>query len=174
MQGSTIFLIDNIYTYYGDFMKKYFSVIAIAIILGFLFAFYIFHGVNKTFAQIKDVNGTIFQVGVFKIYENAVNKADLYPSSIIMKKDDYYFVYIGLCISGEVCKKYENYYESENISFYKKKIIIKDKCLNKINMYEELVSNTNKTNIYPRVSKEILNYYVGGCNDKRSTANWQT
>ena len=104
-------------------MKKNLTVFFIAILIGLSFAFYIFKGVDKTFAKIKDGNEAyLYQVGVFKVYENALKERDKYISSIIVKDKDLYRVYIAIALDNDVKKSYEEYFIKNNINVYAKKI----------------------------------------------------
>ncbi len=147
-------------------MKKNILIFLIAVSLGTLFAFYVFNGAKKTFAQIKSDNQAYaFQVGVFKIYENAVSEASKYASGTIIKDNDLYRVYIAITEDKNVKLSYQDYFEKLGINYYIKAIKLDEKCLKKINAYETMTKKTFNEDTYDNINKILLEYYKGGCND---------
>ena len=68
-------------------MKKYLKIFGVAIIFGGLLAYLFYYDINKEVRAIskKEEVVTLFQVGVFKDYNNAMFFSKTFPSSLIYK-----------------------------------------------------------------------------------------
>ena len=136
----------------------------LALTIGALFAFYVFKGINITLADSIGDNYVIFyQIGVFRKYNNAYKLLDIYPESIIFKDDNLYYVYIGISQDSKIGLFYERYYQTNNINYYKKRVRVDDKCLNKIKDYEKLVNKNLKEDLISSYNKNVLHIYQKEC-----------
>ena len=145
-------------------LKKYLVTFSIAILIGGLFAIYIFKGIGISLADsISDNKAYLYQIGVFRKYNNAYKIHDQYPESIIVKDNSLYRVYIGISIDNDISKAYEQYYQKNNIIYYKKSIKLNDKCLKRIMDYEKIIRASMDSNIFSSVNKRLLEYYQKEC-----------
>ena len=147
-------------------MKKYILVFISALIVGSIFAIYVYKGIDTSFAISKTDNEVIiFQIGVYKDLENAINLTKKYPSSVIINEEELFRVYIGIAKDKEIIESYRNYYDSNNITYYEKKININKKCLNEIEKYERMIKKGYNSDTYNNINKILLNYYKDECYD---------
>lgn len=139
-------------------MKKYLIITALAVIIGALFAFYMFKGIDNNINNIlvKDRQITVFQSGVFKEENNAVLEKNKYDQAIIIKDGDLYRVYIGVSYDGEVTQAYENYFKKNNYNYYCKKIDVSANYLKNIQQYEALVKKSFNEDTYININKDLL------------------
>lgn len=145
-------------------MRKNFIYIFLALIIGALFAFYVFKGINITLADsIRDNFVNFYQIGVFRKYNNAYKLHDKYPESKIFKDESFYYVYIGMAYDEEIGLFYEKYYQTNNINYYKKRVKINGKCLSKIKDYEKLVNKNMKDDLISSYNKNVLYIYQKEC-----------
>ena len=147
-------------------MKKTFIVFLSAILIGASFAIYLIKGIDKTLAVSKnEYEAYLYQVGVFRVSENAVRESKKYSSSIIIKDHDLYRVYIAIAIDKDVQNAYDNFFKKNNISFYKKKTMISKSCQNKIYLYEKLIKESYNESTYFKINHDLLHYYEDNCHD---------
>lgn len=147
-------------------MKRNLVIFGLAVLVGSLFAVYIFSGIDKTMAKsIYDNTISLFQIGAYNEYENALSISQVYPNSIIIKENNYYKVFIALAHDKELVEKYEQYYQKKNINYYLKKANVSSECLEKINKYEQIILQSTNLKEYDKINKSILSFYKGECND---------
>lgn len=139
-------------------MKKYLMITFIAVLVGGLFAFYMFYGIDKTVADVIKNNDhiTVFQSGVFKDEENALIEKNKYEQAIIIKDENLYRVYIGVSYDEEVTLAYENYFKKNNYDYYCKKLEVSDNYLTNLKKYEELIKRSFNEDIYININKDLL------------------
>ena len=147
-------------------MKKFLLAISSAIVIGVVLAIFVFKDSYYTLALTKNKNEIIlFQVGVYKEYENAIICSSRYSGSVIINEDDLYRVYIGLAHDKEVQIAYRDHFKLNNINYYERKEYIKDACLEEIKKYESLIKKSFNTETYSNINKNLLNYYKDECHD---------
>ena len=124
----TIFFHFLCYYKFGDNMKKYLKILGVAIIFGGLLAYLFYYDINKEVRAIskKEEVVTLFQVGVFKDYNNASAFSETFPSSLIYKDNDYYRVIIAISYHEETKLKLESIYQNSEIEYYEKEISCDD------------------------------------------------
>lgn len=143
-------------------MKTYLKVGIIAILVGALIAIFFYKDINQEVKAITNKTNTIylFQVGVFKDYDNALNYANTYPSSTIFTSDGYYRVIIAIATNNDTLNKLEDYYLSNNKQYYIKTITINKDLINKINEYEKILLKTDNSEVIDSINNSILDIFI--------------
>ena len=118
-------------------MKKYLKILGVAIIFGGLLAYLFYYDINKEVRAIskKEEVVTLFQVGVFKDYNNATFFSKTFPSSLIYKDNNYYRVIIAISYHEETKLKLESIYQNSEIEYYEKEIRINKDFIEKISNF---------------------------------------
>ena len=139
-------------------MKKYLMITLIAILVGGLFAFYLFCGIDRTVADVIRNDGriTVFQSGAFETEANDLLEKNKYEQAIVVQDENLYRVYIGVSYDEEVTLAYDNYFKKNNYNYFRKKIKVSDSYLNNIKKYEELIKKSFNEDIYINVNKDLL------------------
>ena len=139
-------------------MKKYLKILGVAIIFGGLLAYLFYYDINKEVRAISKVV-TLFQVGVFKDYNNATFFSKTFPSSLIYKDNNYYRVIIAISYHEETKLKLESIYQNSEIEYYEKEIRINKDFIEKISNYESIILKSNKEEVINNVNNSILNIF---------------
>lgn len=139
-------------------MKKYLMITFIAVLVGSLFAFYMFCGLDKTVADVirDDKLITVFQSGVFKDEENALMEKNKYEQAIVVHDGNLYRVYIGVSYDDEVTLAYKNYFKKNNYNYYCKKLEVSANYLTNLKNYEELIKRSFNEDTYININKDLL------------------
>mgnify|MGYP003177871997 CR=1 FL=1 len=145
-------------------MKKYLKILGVAIIFGGLLAYLFYYDINKEVRAIskKEEVITLFQVGVFKDYNNATFFSKTFPSSLIYKDNDYYRVIIAISYHEETKLKLESIYQNSEIEYYEKEIRINKDFIEKISNYESIILKSNKEEVINNVNNSILLFIFSG------------
>ena len=132
-------------------MKKYLKILGVAIIFGGLLAYLFYYDINKEVRAIskKEEVVTLFQVGVFKDYNNATFFSKTFPSSVI----------IAISYHEETKLKLESIYQNSEIEYYEKEIRINKDFIEKISNYESIILKSNKEEVINNVNNSILNIF---------------
>jgi len=138
-------------------MKKVIILFVSAIILGIMFTF-LFLNKKDTYAKEKYMIFA-FQTGAFNSEENAINHGKNLPSSIIVKDDNLYRVYIAMYKNIDIVNKMLVYFENNNINVYLKNINVEKDFYDLIDQYESLIVNSENAQISNKVNQSILNLY---------------
>lgn len=142
-------------------MKKYLKILGVSIIFGGLLAYLFYYDINKEVRAIskKEEVITLFQVGVFKDYNNATFFSKTFPSSLIYKDNNYYRVIIAISYHEETKLKLESIYQNSEIEYYEKEIRINKDFIEKISNYESIILKSNKEEVINNVNNSILNIF---------------
>ena len=142
-------------------MKKYLKILGVAITFGGLLAYLFYYDINKEVRAIskKEEVVTLFQVGVFKDYNNATFFFKTFPSSLIYKDNNYYRVIIAISYHEETKLKLESIYQNSEIEYYEKEIRINKDFIEKISNYESIILKSNKEEVINNVNNSILNIF---------------
>lgn len=142
-------------------MKKYLKILLVAGICGALIAFFFYKDINKEVRAItkKEEVITLFQVGVFKNYQNAQKVADTYPVSYIYKNEDYYRVIISLSSLKDNIIKLENIYQNKEINYYKKEIKVTKSFIEKIASYESILQKSYNEEVINNLESSMLSLF---------------
>ena len=142
-------------------MKKIFALILLGILVGSLFAIYMFSNAKKSVANVIAEDSTVFafQVGVYTIYDNALKAKKKYSSSYIYKDENNYRVFIAIYQDREIINALKDYYTSNNTNFYLKQINVNQKFLKELNKYEKLLIETGNIDTYLSANNNILKLF---------------
>lgn len=143
-------------------MKKYIKILLFSSLIGFILAYFFYKDIKKEVQAISSGEEmvTLFQVGVFKDYDNALKLSKTYPSGAIYSDNDYYRVIISLCYNLDVKKKLENYFTSKEITYYLKEIRVSKKLIDDITTYETIVLKSDKPEIIDNINNSVLNLFL--------------
>jgi len=106
-----------------------------------------------------------FQVGAFEKYDNADKFSRKLPSSMIIKENDLYKVYVALYNNIDVVNKMIVYFEDNNINIYLRSINVDKEFYNKLLNYEQIINSTNDVNVYNKINQSILDLYLESVNN---------
>lgn len=139
-------------------MKGYIKVIIIAILIGGLIAFFFYKDIKNEVNALTSQDNTInlFQVGVYKIYDNALNCKNNYDNAIIYEDNGLYRVIIAGVNHVDAKVKLEAFFTNQNIKYYIKDIKVSSDIVNKINNYELVLIKTDSEDVIININKSIL------------------
>ncbi len=148
--------------YLVRYMKKYIKILLISVIIGIILAYFFYADINKEVRAItkKEEVVTLFQVGVFKDYNNAVDFSHTFSSSAIYKDNEYYRVIIALAYHDDVKTKLELLYTNKEINYYLKEIRVSKELINKISNFESILLKSNKEEVIDNVNNSILKLFL--------------
>ena len=154
----TIFLNQLLYNVHGDTMKPYIKVLIAAIICGILIAFFFYKDIKKEVVAITNNESEIslFQVGVFKVYDNAINFGKNFENTLIYEDNGLYRVIIGASYHNEAKVKLEQYFTNQNITYYIKDIKVSDSFIEEITNYELILIKTESSEVINSLNKSIM------------------
>ena len=134
-------------------MKKKFYLIIFAIFLGGVMAFIT---INKFSFNQKTFIVSIYQLGVYKNYDNALAKARNAKGAIIVNNDDTYQV-IGAIASSKTSKdKISLLLKNENLDYYEKEINLDAESKKTIDEYELLINKTDDLEVLKKLNEQLL------------------
>ena len=120
-------------------MKNKLILVTLTIILGITFTFFV---LNKDYTYAKeDYLVYAFQVGSFENIENAENYANKLTSSVILKQDNLYKVYVAMYKDIDLVNNMVVYFEDKNINIYLKSIEVTESFYTLLDNYEKLLRN---------------------------------
>lgn len=154
----TIFLNQLLYNVHGDTMKPYIKVLIAAIICGILIAFFFYKDIKKEVVAITNNESEIslFQVGVFKVYDNAINFGKNFENTLIYEDNGLYRVIIGASYHNEAKVKLEQYFTNQNITYYIKDIKVNETFIEEITNYELILIKTESSEVINSLNKSII------------------
>ena len=132
-------------------MAKTLKIIALACFIGATLAACFFFSKKETPEAKEKYTAYAFQVGVYKIYDNAVNAQNKYATAKIIFDGEYYRLFLGATINNqELLKKY-----LADKEFYIKEISIDIDSYNTILKCDELLKKAS-LETYPEILKMTL------------------
>ena len=131
-------------------MKKKILIILVAIAVGAVLALPTLSMSSKD--SSKKENMFVLQLGIFKNYDNAFEKKQSVKGSIIYQNNDVYYVLAGV-------SKEEEYLKKENISYYKKQMIISYDADN-LEKYNLLLQKTSDVETIKTLNEKVLKEVV--------------
>ena len=154
----TNFLNKILYNVCGDTMKPYIKVLIAAVIIGVFTAFFFYNDIKNEVIAItnNDSEISLFQVGVFKVYDNALNFSESFENSLIYEDNGLYRVIIGASYHNEAKIKLEEYFTSQNITYYIKEIKMSDSFIEEITNFELILIKTESSEVINSLNKSIL------------------
>lgn len=138
-------------------MKKKILIILMAIAVGAILALPTLSMASKD--SSKKENMFILQLGIFKNYDNAFEKKQSVKGSIIYQNKDVYYVLAGVSKEETNLYKIEEYLQNENISYYKKQMIISYDPDN-LEKYNLMLQKTNDVEIIKTLNEKVLKEVV--------------
>ena len=131
-------------------MKKKLISILLAFILGGTMAIITYYKIN-----LKSKNNAyIYQLGIYKDYNNALNKANLSNGALIAKKDDMYQVIGAISLNEEA--KAEKVLDEKQLDYYKKEVKLDDNLIKTISEYELLIDKTEDLDLLTKLNNDLL------------------
>ena len=154
----TIFLNKILYNIFGDTMKPYIKVLIAAVIIGVLIAVFFYKDIKNEVIAItnNDSEISLFQVGVFKVYDNAINFSESFENSLIYEDNGLYRVIIGAAYHNEAKIKLEQYFTEQNITYYIKEIKMSDSFIEEITNFELILVKTESSEVINSLNKSIM------------------
>lgn len=139
-------------------MKPYIKVLIAAIMCGALIAFFFYKDIKNEVTAItnQESNISLFQVGVFKVYDNALNFQKNFDNSFIYEDNGLYRVIIGASYHMEARVKLEEFFNKENITYYIKEIKVNEDIINKISNFELILVKTENSKVINSLNKSII------------------
>lgn len=143
-------------------MKKYLKILLVSSFIGGALAYLFYKDINKEVRALskKEEVITLFQVGVFKDYNNALEFSNTFASSIIYSDNEYYRVIIAISYHEDVKTKLEIYYTNKEINYYLKEVRVSKDLINKINNFESIILKTHKDEVIDNVNNSILKLFL--------------
>lgn len=138
-------------------MKKKILIILMAIAVGAVLALPTLSMSSKD--SSKKENMFVLQLGIFKNYDNAFEKKQSVKGSIIYQNKDVYYVLAGISKEETSLYKIEEYLKKENISYYKKQMIISYDADN-LEKYNLLLQKTSDVETIKTLNEKVLKEVV--------------
>lgn len=138
-------------------MKKKILIILVAIAVGAVLALPTLSMSSKD--SSKKENMFVLQLGIFKNYDNAFEKKQSVKGSIIYQNNDVYYVLAGVSKEETGLYKIEEYLKKENISYYKKQMIISYDADN-LEKYNLLLQKTSDVETIKTLNEKVLKEVV--------------
>lgn len=139
-------------------MKKTILISLSGLLIGTVFALVMFKNVKTNVeAAIKETKtATVFQVGVFSVYDNVLKEKNKYDYAYAYKDNDIYRVILAIYQDEEIISNLKKYYQNKNINIYLKEIIVSDKFYEELKKFEDILKETNDEKNYVIANKNIL------------------
>ncbi len=134
-------------------MKKKLLIILFALFLGGSMALITLYKFNF---KAKTYSVAIYQLGIFKNYDNALKKAQDAKGAIIISKDDNYQVIGAIASSKESQDKLANLLKNEQLDYYLKEIDLNEESKKTIDEYELLINKTDDLEVLKKLNEELL------------------
>ena len=123
-------------------MKKKLLVIVFAILVGGVLALPALQ-LKKDWQKEEYTSLYVLQSGVFKNYENALEKQASLLGSVIVQEQGTYYVYAGVSLKEKDLERMEKILQEKQIAYYKKQIMVKSnkETLEKYNLLLQKADN---------------------------------
>ena len=144
-------------------MKSYLKIIIGAILIGSLFAYLFYKDIFDSVEALtnKEYEISLFQFGVFKNYDNALNYQKNFASTIIYEDDEGYFRVIGgVAYHKENVVKLEAYFTNKKYEYYIKKIKVTEDFTNMLTNYETIMIKTDKDEVIDNINNSMLELLI--------------
>lgn len=99
---------------------------------------------------------TIYQVGIYNQYNNALDKSKQLSGAIIMERNNQYQVIAGVSKSKDASKKIETLLNNQNVDYYKKEQLVTSELISVIDDYELMITKTNKEDTLNLLNQKLL------------------
>ena len=143
-------------------MKTYLKVVIGAVIIGGVFAYFFYKDISEEVIALtnKNYEVNLFQVGVFKNRDNALNYQDNFASSIIYEDGDYYRVLVGIAYHEENKVKLEAFLTNKGVDYYIKKVKMNEEFIRSLENYETVMLKTDKEEVINNINKAMLELFL--------------
>lgn len=142
-------------------MKKYLLVVLSAVVIGSIFALYIF---DKDFDSVnvmdEELTAYVFQLGVFTSEDNANSLKDTVGASITVKVNEYYYVYGAVYTDVYLVSNLKTYYEENDINYQIKQMVVDDEFYDELTSYESILSYSDNIDVIIKANQIILDKYA--------------
>ena len=154
-----------LYIYYGDYLKTYFKISLVAVVLGIIlsFIFYVKLVDNSNVNNLINDNNKVyvFQVGVFKSLDNAKKFMNTFISGGYYKKDDLYHVIVAVTKNNS--KLIASTLKDENINFVIKEEFINNDKINKLVEYDKAFRESKNLITWQNINKSSVELFIQSC-----------
>lgn len=141
-------------------MKKSIIMVIITLAFGVVFTTFI---LNKEDIYAKsEYDVFVFQAGAYENYENAKEYSQKLPSSLIVKENNLYRIYVAMYRNIDIVNKMIVYFENKGINIYLKDIKINSDFASRLDNYEDFILNSEDEKVYNKINQSILNCYEEG------------
>ena len=140
-------------------MKKTLILGILFILLGYYLGTFIFNEkiINK---YKKEEKYYFIQEGVYSNKENLQTNLNSLNNKIIDKKDNKYYVYVGITRDLEVAKKIMKIYEDDGYNIYlKEKYLSNEEFYNNVTQFDLLIKDNNDTSNILTIEEVVLANY---------------
>ncbi len=140
-------------------MKKTLILGILFILLGYYLGTFIFNEkiINK---YKKEEKYYFLQEGVYSNKENLQTNLNSLNNKIIDKKDNKYYVYVGITRDLEVAKKIMKIYEDDGYNIYlKEKYLSNEEFYNNVTQFDLLIKDNNDTSNILTIEEVVLANY---------------
>ena len=104
----------------------------------------------------KSYSVAIYQLGVYKNYDNALRKAQDSKGAIIISNEDNYQVIGAMAYSKTSKEKLANLLKNEKVDYYIKELSINEDAKNQILEYELLINKTDDLEVLKKLNENLL------------------
>ena len=143
-------------------MEVYLRIVIGAILIGGVFAYLFYKDISSEVIAItnKEYEVNLFQAGVFKNKDNAINFQNNFKESIIYEDGEYFRVIIGLAYHEENKVKLESYFTTNNINYYIKTIKMNEEFVSSLTNYELVMIELNEPEVIDNVNSSMLKSFL--------------
>ena len=141
-------------------MKAYLKILVVSTLIGIFIAILYFKKLKQDDIFVLNTleKVSIFQVGVFSSYDNAINYTYNYGNAGIYKKDNFYHVIIAVTINNQ--EQLKSYFKNKNINFIIKEDIVNEKKYNVLKKYDLLLLKSNDEKAINKINKESVTLFL--------------
>lgn len=145
-------------------MKKIIIILIGSVLLGSLFAFYIYREYNSKIEIIPTLssNETIYllQIGAYEKEDNVIKVTKTLPNYYVENDGGLYHIYIGIVKNKENIDKIKEFYKVFGNNIYvREKNTSNIQLIEMLEAYEKILINTTKKEVAYTINKELLNKY---------------
>lgn len=142
-------------------MKKIILKSILFIGIGFLLGNLIFNNNKDFFLKMKSTDTYYFlQEGVYLDYDHLQNNISKLSEKTIEKKQDKYYVYVGITKDKEVAELLKNIYEKKGYKIYQKERNISSREFSEnVNQFDWLIKETEEEEQILTIEKIVLANY---------------
>ena len=147
-------------------MKRYIRLLLFASFLGIILGIFFYNDINNEVRAIANKENIlyVFQAGVYKEYDNALNMINCINVGKIYHDKNYYRVIIGITSNSSNKDKLITYFKNNNINYYLKEMHVNKSVINDLDSYELVLSKTDKKDIIDNINERMLDIFISYLN----------